>query len=143
MWIIRGLTSYSFATIEFISKCLGVETHGFNVTSKVMDDEQRKRYDQGIFEFGVASPMFLPIATVAIMNLASFSFGVLYICKARSLHIFLLQTLLVGFGVVNSLPIYESMFLRSDQGRMPTKTTITSMVLVLALYVIASYTITM
>ena len=44
MWLIRGVTSYLFGLIEFVSKGLGIATHGFNVTSKVVDDEQGKRY---------------------------------------------------------------------------------------------------
>ncbi len=39
--------------MEFFLKSLGISTQGFNVTSKVLDDEQSKRYKQGIFEFGV------------------------------------------------------------------------------------------
>ncbi|MFS7923686.1 putative cellulose synthase (UDP-forming) [Helianthus anomalus] len=58
MWIIKGLSPYVFAFVEYTSKCLGIVTKGFNVTSKVQDDEQSKRYDQGLMEFGVHSPFF-------------------------------------------------------------------------------------
>ncbi|PQP99713.1 cellulose synthase-like protein G3 isoform X1 [Prunus yedoensis var. nudiflora] len=60
MWIIRGLSSYLFGLIEFLLKYSGISTHGFNLTSKVLDEDQRKRYEQGTMEFGVPSPLFVP-----------------------------------------------------------------------------------
>ncbi|KAG8375135.1 hypothetical protein BUALT_Bualt10G0068900 [Buddleja alternifolia] len=138
MWLIRSLSAFIFGSIEYITKCLGIATHGFNVTSKVMDDEQSKRYDQGIFEFGVSSPMFVLLATAAILNLVAFVSGFVLILKERSLDNFFMQILIAGFGVLNSLPFYGAMFLRSDKGRMPTNTTITSTLLVGVLYGVAS-----
>ncbi|KAL0292533.1 UNVERIFIED_CONTAM: Cellulose synthase-like protein G3, partial [Sesamum radiatum] len=72
MWLIRILTSDLFGTLEYISNQLGIATRSFNVTSKVNDDELKNRYDEGKFEFGVPSPMFVPLSTVAIINLAAF-----------------------------------------------------------------------
>ncbi|KAJ6705399.1 hypothetical protein OIU79_010159 [Salix purpurea] len=46
-WIARGLTSYFFGSIEFFLGCLGISASGFTVTSKAVDAEQSKRYDQG------------------------------------------------------------------------------------------------
>ncbi|KAK4490817.1 hypothetical protein RD792_001532 [Penstemon davidsonii] len=139
MWLIRGLSSYLFGSIEYISNCLGVPSHGFNVTSKVMDDDQSKRYDQGIFEFGVSSPLFVPLIIAAILNLVAFLGGILHIFKERSLDNFFIQILIAGFGVLNSLPLYEAMVLRSDKGRIPIKTTITSTTLTGVLYAISYF----
>ncbi|KAH6783452.1 cellulose synthase like G3 [Perilla frutescens var. hirtella] len=138
MWLIRGSSAFYFGIIEFITKCLGMETHGFNVTSKVMGDELIKRYDQGIFEFGVESPMFVPLATAAIINLIAFLTGFVHASKDGSLGVFFIQIFITGFGVLNSFPFYEAMFFRRDKGRMPLKTTITSALLVGALYGVAS-----
>ncbi|CAI9093442.1 OLC1v1028944C1 [Oldenlandia corymbosa var. corymbosa] len=131
-WLLRGLTSHLFATFEVLTKSLGINiaTQGFNVTSKVIDDEQGKRYDQGIFEFGVASPMFVPMSMAAILNLVASIYGFLVI----NFDGFFAQMFLAGFGVLNSLPILEAMILRSDKGRMPTKVTIISAFLVLVIY---------
>ncbi|KAL3635771.1 hypothetical protein CASFOL_020318 [Castilleja foliolosa] len=137
MWLMR-LSSHLFGSVEFITKCLGMATHGFTVTSKVMDDDLTKRYDQGMFEFGIASPMFVPLAMAAILNLASFISGLVRVLQERSLDSFFVQIFLAGFGVVNSLPLYGAMFLRSDKGRMPTSVTIASTLLVGVLYGIAS-----
>ncbi|KAK6137274.1 hypothetical protein DH2020_028989 [Rehmannia glutinosa] len=139
MWLMRSLSSFVFGSIEYAIKCLGVPTHGFNVTSKVMDDELSKRYDQGVFEFGVPSPMFVPLAMAAILNLSAFLGGLVHVLKGGNLSNFFVQIFLAGFGVVNSLPICGAMFLRSDKGRMPMKITMTSTLLVGVLYGIASF----
>ncbi|XP_010661855.1 cellulose synthase-like protein G2 [Vitis vinifera] len=76
MWTIRGLSSLIFGLVEYLLKFIGISTFGFNVTSKVIEEEQRKRYNQGIFEFGVPSPLFLPMTTVAVINLVSFLWGI-------------------------------------------------------------------
>lgn len=130
MWLIRGPSAFLLGFIEYVTKCLGMETHGFNVTSKVMEDEQSKRYDQGLFEFGVQSPMFVPLSTAAILNLVAFLCGFVYLFKDGELDRFLIQMFVAGFGVVNSLPFYGAMFFRRDKGRMPIKTTTTSTLLV-------------
>ncbi|RVW91580.1 Cellulose synthase-like protein G1 [Vitis vinifera] len=93
----------------------GISPYGFNVTSKVVDEEQSKRYNQGEFEFGVPSPLFLPLATAAILNLI----------------------FLTGFAVVNCCRLYEAM-LRTDEGKMPANITLISIVLAWALYLASS-----
>ncbi|XP_022849637.1 cellulose synthase-like protein G3 [Olea europaea var. sylvestris] len=139
-WLIRGLSSYLFGSIEFITKRLNISTHGFNVTSKVMDDDQSKRYDQGIFQFGVESPMFVPLSMAAILNLMAFFYGgIVQIFKERNLDGFFVQVFIAGFGVLNCLPIYEAMFLRNDKGRMPTRITFISTLLVGGLCIVASF----
>ncbi|KAK4435500.1 Cellulose synthase-like protein G1 [Sesamum alatum] len=139
MCLIRANSSFAFGMIEYIMKSLGMPTHGFNVTSKVMDDELSKRYDHGIFEFGVPSPMFVTLATTSILNLIAFLGGFVLILKERSFGSFFIQMFIAGFGVMNSLPFCEGMVLRRDKGRMSTKTTFTSTLLVGLLYGIASF----
>ncbi|KAB1212586.1 Cellulose synthase-like protein G3 [Morella rubra] len=138
MWTIRGLSCFFFAALEYSLKCFGISTYGFSVTSKMIDDEQSKRYYQGVFEFGVSSPMFVPLAMGAIINLVSFFVGLVRVLRGSNFEGLLLQMFLAGFAVVNALPIYEAMVLRSDKGRMSFKTTITSTCLALALYALAS-----
>jgi hypothetical protein len=138
MLMIRGFSCVLFGSLEFFLKCLGISTYGFGLTSKVIDDEQSKRYEQGVFEFGVPSPMFVPITMAAIINLVSFFMGLIQVLKGSNLEGLFVQMLIAGFGVVNSIPIYEAMVLRSDKGKMPLKTTTISACLVLALYVLVS-----
>ena len=137
--MIRGLSCFLFAAVEYFLDCLGISTYGFSVTSKVdVDDEQSTRYYKGIFEFGVSSPMFVPLTMAAIINLVSFLVGLVRVVRGRNHEGLLLQMLIAGFAVVNALPIYVAMVLRSDKGRMPFKTTVNSTCLALALYALGS-----
>ncbi|KAF2318135.1 hypothetical protein GH714_041488 [Hevea brasiliensis] len=111
-----------FGSLEFLLKSLGILTHGFSLTSKVVDDEQSKRYDQGIFDFGVPSPMFVPLTMAALINLVSFIMGLAQVVKSSNLEGLLIQMFIAGFGVVNCWPIYEAMVFRKDKGKLPTKT---------------------
>ncbi|KAL4651336.1 hypothetical protein ACB092_01G152400 [Castanea dentata] len=138
MWMIRVLSSYLFASLEYFLKCLGISTYGFSLTNKVVDDEQRKRYDQGVFDFGVPSPMFVPITMAAIINFVSFFMGLMQVVKGTNSEGLFLQMFMAGFVVVNSMPIYEAIVLRRDKGRMPVKITTISTCLALSLYVLAS-----
>ena len=133
-WIMRGLSSFTFGLVEYLLKYVGISTFGFNVTSKVVEEEQSKRYQKGIFEFGVPSPIFLPLTTAAIINLVAFLSGFAKACRQRSLEDVFLQMFLAGFAVVNCCPVYEAMAWRRDQGKLPLKITVISVVLAWALY---------
>ncbi|NP_001312567.1 cellulose synthase-like protein G3 [Nicotiana tabacum] len=140
IWMIRGLTSFLFGTIEYVTKHLGMTTQGFSLTSKVVDDDQGKRYHQGVFEFGVVSPMFVTLATTTIINLVAFLKALIDIFKGdQSLDALYIQLFISAFVVINCLPIYEAMVLRADKGRMPTKVTIISTFLVGILYIVFSF----
>lgn len=138
MWLVRGLSSDLFGTLEYISNQLGVGGRSFNVTNKVDDEEMRKRYNQGKFEFGVSSPMFVPLSMAAIINLVAFLGGVFQFLRDRGLEGMLGQMIVTSMGVANSIPVYEAMVLRSDGGRMPTKITIISLVLVSFMFLVVS-----
>ena len=133
MWLIRGLSSYFFGFVEFSIKRLGIASKGFHVTSKVVDGELSKRYDKGVFEFGVPSPMFVPLATVAIVNAVAVAFGIVEFLKGENVDGLIGQMGLACFGVVNSWPIYEAMVWRSDKGKMPRVITVISTFIALSL----------
>lgn len=137
MWLMRGLSSSIFGTIEYLFKHLGI-SQGFNVTSKVVDNEQSKRYDQEKFEFGFPSPMFVPLLVAAIINLVAFLVGFLEVLKGGKWDELFLQLFITGFGILNSLPFYEAMVLRTDNGTLPIKTTIISTILAGGIYVAGS-----
>lgn len=137
MWMIRGPSCYLFGLVEYLLKSIGISAQGFNVTSKVLDDEQSKRYEQGIFEFGVSSPMFVPLTAAAIINLVSFFGGLVSVCTggSSSWEGAFVQMFIAGFVTLNCWPIYKALVLRSDKGRMPTKTTLISTFLASSLYI--------
>ncbi|XP_021831798.1 cellulose synthase-like protein G3 [Prunus avium] len=141
MWLIRGLSSFLFGATEFFFKSFGIATLGFNVTSKVLDEDQSKRYEQGSMEFGVPSPLFVPLTTAAIVNLAAFAWGHVEVFRgSNGLEGLLMQMLIAGFGIVNCIPIYEGI-IRSDKGKIPTKITLVSSFIAFALYAAAYVTL--
>ncbi|RWR81913.1 cellulose synthase-like protein E6 isoform X1 [Cinnamomum micranthum f. kanehirae] len=134
MWMIRGVSSFLLAMVVTVLKALGMSESGFEITSKVIDEEALKRYKQEVMEFAVASPMFVPPTTLSLLNLYCFLRStVLVISKGGPsvLDHMALQMILSGFIVLVSLPLYEALFLRRDKGRMPTSITVYSTLLVL------------
>ncbi|KAH9775046.1 cellulose synthase-like protein G3 [Citrus sinensis] len=114
MWMIMGPSCFLFGSFEYLLKSLGISAFGFNVTSKVLDNDQSKRYELEMFDFGVPSPMFVPLAMAAIINLFSFFLGLLKMVGGSDKEGLVLQMLIAGFIMVNCWPIYEAMVLRSD-----------------------------
>ncbi|KAL5718948.1 hypothetical protein ACHQM5_011798 [Ranunculus cassubicifolius] len=138
MWMIRGVSSHLFGLVDFLLQTIGFSPFGFNLTSKVVDGEQSKRYEQGLFEFGVASPLFVPLTTTALINLIALMVGVSEIYKQGSWDENFLQLCLSGFVVLNSWPIYEAIVWRSDNGKMPQMVTFISIFLTLTFYLASS-----
>ncbi|CAK9182392.1 unnamed protein product [Ilex paraguariensis] len=116
-----GLSSFPFGLVECLLKYLGSSTFVFNVTSKEVENEQNKQYEQRIFEFRVTSPVFLPITTAAIINLISFFRGIVQVWRFASFEKQFRQMFLAGFVVLNSWPVYEGLVLITDKGKMPMK----------------------
>ncbi|KAJ9550100.1 hypothetical protein OSB04_022643 [Centaurea solstitialis] len=138
-WMIRSLSSYTFAVIEYTFTKLWGSTTVFNVTSKVVDQEASTRYKNGMMEFGVESLFFYPISVAALHNIIAFVFGLVGVLKHGGLEDLFMQLLLVGFGVVSSWPIYQAMVFRSDPGKMPLKITVTSFAIASMLYLVAPF----
>ncbi|RWR81912.1 Cellulose synthase [Cinnamomum micranthum f. kanehirae] len=141
MWMIRGVSSFLIAVVVTILKSLGISESGFEITSKVIDDDALKRYKQEVMEFAVASPMFVPPTTLSLLNLyCLLRSTVLMILQGEPsvLDHMALQLILSGFISLISLPLYEASFLRRDKGRMPTSITAYSTLLVFALLYLLS-----
>lgn len=127
MWLILGCSSYPFSILDWFLTSIGMSICEFNVTSKVSDAELSKRYEKGVFEFGVESPLLLMVSIAAIVNLVAFLVGIKKVLtdNARLEELFV-QVFIAGLGVVNSWPIYEGMVLRNDKGKMPANITLKS-----------------
>ncbi|XXG90037.1 hypothetical protein AAC387_Pa12g1900 [Persea americana] len=97
-------------------------------------------YLQGIFEFGVPSPLFVPLVMVATINLVAFVVGLAGALMHWNIEDMFVQLFISGFVVVISWPIYEAMVLRKDKGSMPIETTIKSAFLAGLLYLLAYFT---
>ena len=126
--MIKGVSSYLFALIQVVCKTIGISEVGFEVTSKVVDNEIAKRFEAEMFEFGVASALFVPPASLAVLNLISLVGGLARILREGypAFDSMILQFLLCSFIVIISYPILEAMFIRKDRGRIPTSITVVS-----------------
>ncbi|KAK8324007.1 hypothetical protein V6Z11_A12G274800 [Gossypium hirsutum] len=140
MFLFLGAYGQDLLEFVFVVKSIGIPTEGFNVTSKIINDEQSKRYEQGVFEFGVPSPLFVTLTMAAIINLLSFIVGLVHfiVDGGSNKEGLIMQLVLTGLIVMNCLPVYQAIALRSDKGKMPTKTTVTATFLASAVYVVAS-----
>ncbi|KAH0468360.1 hypothetical protein IEQ34_003393 [Dendrobium chrysotoxum] len=140
MWLIKGITSSTFATLDFILSQIGCSAPGFNLTSKVKKEEENKLYENGKFVFSTASPFFVSMGTIAIVNVISFIFGFIKaVLRVGGLDEMLIQLLLSGFIVTNSWPIYEAMFTRKDGGKMPESVTKASILLSTILFCLGNF----
>lgn len=130
MWLFRRTTSYLFAFIDTITRQLGFSQSAFSITAKVVDDDVLKRYEEETMEFGTPSVMFTIIATLALLNFFGFSVGILKTIWGNGFT----EGLAVQIGlclvvVLINLPVYRALFLRDDNGRIPSSVMFKSLVL--------------
>ncbi|XVF56880.1 hypothetical protein PTKIN_Ptkin06aG0155800 [Pterospermum kingtungense] len=145
MWMFKRTTAYFFAFVDTILKLLGYSKAAFVITAKVVDDEVLERYEKEMVEFGATSPMFYMLATLAMLNLFS-SFGAINKVilldadeLSKVLDQFGLQILLCLILVTINLPVYQALFFRKDNGRMPSSITYKSIIFALMACTLALY----
>ncbi|KAK7305268.1 hypothetical protein VNO77_43170 [Canavalia gladiata] len=138
IWLYKRTSSYLFACIDTILKLSGFSNSTFTITAKVTEKDASKRLEKEMMEFGTSSPMLTILASLAMLNLFCFLSVVkdtilgkdgLEACEKM-----VLQVLLCAFLVLINLPIYQALFLRKDNGKLPTSTTIKSTTLALAVF---------
>ncbi|KAL8153045.1 hypothetical protein V2J09_010805 [Rumex salicifolius] len=132
MWLYKRVSSYLFAFVDSIMRLVGLSNMNFVITAKVADEDIIQRYIQEKMEFGVSSPMFTILATLALVNLfcavialKEFTMGEHEVGKLG------MQVLLCAALVAINLPLYDALILRNDKGRIPSSIAIRSIVLAL------------
>ena len=126
IWLYKRMTSYLLGFLDNILRLLGFSKSAFVITAKVADDDVSQRYKQEIMEFGASSPMFTILATLALLNAFCFIGGMMRVIADVENSVwerFTLQILLCGMLIFINLPIYQGLFLRKDNGSMPTSVT--------------------
>lgn len=146
MLLFRRTSAFFFSFIDTIIKQLGLSQTKFAVTAKVAAEDVSKRYEQEILEFGSSDIMFTTIATLAMLNLFGLLLGVIKNVAALDLELFykglnkfILQSVVCGLIVLVNLPTYEALFIRRDNGRLPSSVLFKSVTLALLVCVIYVY----
>ncbi|XP_042968144.1 cellulose synthase-like protein E1 [Carya illinoinensis] len=126
MWLFKRTSSYFFGFFDSILKLLGHTKSAFVITAKVVEDDVSQRYEQEVMEFGTSSPMFTILATLALLNAFCFIGRMKRLIMDMKTWVsdpFSLQILLCALLILINLPVYQGLFLRKDNGRMPSSVT--------------------
>ncbi|KAK4405839.1 Cellulose synthase-like protein G2 [Sesamum angolense] len=124
VWMMKSGACYFFALMNAFLHKLGLHEANFSLTSKVVDDEQTRRYEQGIYDFQVSPLLLNPLCSLYILNLATLILGIPRIFHAGDQ--FFAQAFLSFFGVIVNYHLLEGMFLRKDNGRIAPSVTLLS-----------------
>ncbi|KAI3469712.1 hypothetical protein Pfo_026375 [Paulownia fortunei] len=124
VWMMKSGACYFFAVLNAILDKIGLHEANFSLTNKVVDDEQVRRHQQGIYDFQVSPLLFTPICSLFILNLASFIIGITRIFhKGDELFA---QAVIPFFGIIMNYHLLEGMVLRKDNGRISPFVTLIS-----------------
>ncbi|KAK9209912.1 hypothetical protein WN944_002281 [Citrus x changshan-huyou] len=138
LWLYKRTSSYLFAFIDTILKTLGFSESAFVVTAKVAGQDVLERYEKEIMEFGDTSSMLTILSTFALLNLLCLIGAVKRMIIddgfVKMYETMILQILLCSTLVLINWPLYQGLFLRKDNGKMPSSLTAKTLVLALVLF---------
>nr|XP_023881643.1 cellulose synthase-like protein E6 isoform X2 [Quercus suber]POF22855.1 cellulose synthase-like protein e6 [Quercus suber] len=132
MWVIQRTTSFFFGFIDTISRQLGLSETTFVLTTKVGTEDVLKRYRQEFIEFGSPTIMLTIVATLALLNLFSLIGEIRKIVldfEFKVLDQLIMQVILELLLVLINIPVYQGLFIRNDEGRIPSSVLFKSIVL--------------
>ncbi|KAH6775011.1 hypothetical protein C2S52_012572 [Perilla frutescens var. hirtella] len=119
-WMMKSGTCYSFALMDAILDRISLHDANFTLTNKVVDDEQVRLYEMGMYDFQVSIWLLAPLCSVYILNLVAIIIeGARIIFQQRDEFEFITQLVLSLFGVTVNYHFLEGMVLRKDSGRVP------------------------
>ena len=129
IWMMKGITTNLYASIHAIMEKFGAKEASFLPTNKVIDDDQVKLYQMGIYNFQTSSMFVVPLCSLIILNLLAFVVGILKITIQREyIDEIFIQTLLSFYITLMGYPVLEGMMLRKDKGRIEPRMSFYSVV---------------
>lgn len=112
MWLIRMTTSYLFGFLDVVLKQLGLSEVPFVLTSKTVDNNDMKKYEQEVLNLG-RSTFTSIIFALAILNLLALVTGAFMIITSVNSDSSLkltAQVMLCGLLVALKFPVYVEIF---------------------------------
>ncbi|KAH6770010.1 hypothetical protein C2S52_014813 [Perilla frutescens var. hirtella] len=116
-WMMKSGTCYMFGLRDAILDRISLHEANFTLTNKVVDDEQVRRYELGMYDFHVSTWPLALLCSVYMLNLVSIIMGGARIFQQGDELV--AQLGLSLFGVVVNYHFLQGMVLRKDSGRVP------------------------
>ncbi|MBA0801369.1 hypothetical protein Gohar_011740, partial [Gossypium harknessii] len=130
IWMMRSITSYFYGSLDVVLNKLGMKEASFLPTNKVIDDEQVKLYEMGIFDFRTATTFLAPLVTVILVNIAAFvrALVVNVVDNDRDGYWEKMfgQMFLSFYILVSNYTVIEGMIIRRDKASIPLSVTLLS-----------------
>ncbi|KAF8023285.1 hypothetical protein BT93_F0701 [Corymbia citriodora subsp. variegata] len=138
MGLYRRTTSHLFGFLDNILGLLGVAKSTFVITEKVSGNDVSKRYEQELMEFGTPSPMFTVLTTIALINVSCLVGTMLrLVMHGQAVDQLAMQIGWCGSLIYINLPLYNGLFFREDEGRMPASVMYRSAIFALLAFALA------
>ncbi|XP_024193737.1 cellulose synthase-like protein G2 isoform X1 [Rosa chinensis] len=126
IWMMKAVTSHLYGSLDAFMKKFGLREASFFPTNKVDDVEQLQRHIAGVFDFRTSALFLVPLASLVILNMASFCVGISRVIFQGELEKLFIQVFIPFYAVVVNYPIIEGMLIRKDSGRIPPSVTLLS-----------------
>ncbi|KAL3648806.1 hypothetical protein CASFOL_005209 [Castilleja foliolosa] len=127
VWMMKSGACYLYATLNAVLDQFGLNEANFSLTSKVVDDEETKRHQEGVYDFQSSPQLLVPLCSVYIINLVAFFVGTMRIFQSNEgKEMFFAQAMLALFGISVNYHLFQGMVLRADKGRISSFITLLS-----------------
>ncbi|XP_059632393.1 cellulose synthase A catalytic subunit 4 [UDP-forming]-like [Cornus florida] len=126
IWMIKSVTAYLYGSLDAIFELIGMREASFIATNKVTSDEEVKLYQMGIFDFRTSTMFLVPMVSLVILNMVSFTGGIARATFEGGWNQNFAQVFLSLFILIVNYPIIEGMIWRKDKGGIPLSITLLS-----------------
>ncbi|KAI3756753.1 hypothetical protein L1987_56576 [Smallanthus sonchifolius] len=120
VWMMKAITSYLYGSTHAVMEKLGVKEANFLPTNKVINEDEVKLHQMGIYNFQTSSMFLVPLCSLVTLNLLGFVVGIIrMVFHKECIDEILVQTFLAFYvALMVGYPVLEGMMLRKDKGRI-------------------------